>query len=82
MKNKREIDQATATNPQSRGGLLPLHHGDDAGDVGGDGDIYNSKIHEVKIFIIDTNLTNTHNQMLQFLQIKLRPNIFYLLYIK
>lgn len=38
MKNKREIDQATATNPQSRGGLLPLHHGDDVGDVGGDGD--------------------------------------------
>ena len=34
MKNKREIDQATATNPSSRAGLLPLHHGDDGGDVG------------------------------------------------
>lgn len=38
MKNMREIDQATATNPQSRGGLLPSHHGDDVGDVGGGGD--------------------------------------------
>lgn len=39
MKNKREIHQATTTNPQSRGVLLPLHHGDDGGDVGeGGGD--------------------------------------------
>ena len=34
MKNKRDIDQATSTNPYSRGGLLPLHHGDGAGVVG------------------------------------------------
>ena len=38
MKNMREIDQATATNPQSRGGLLPLGHGDDDEDVGEGGD--------------------------------------------
>ena len=38
MKNMREIDQATATNPQSRGGLLPLDHGDDDEDVGEGGD--------------------------------------------
>lgn len=34
MKNKREIDQATATNPYPRGILLTLHHGDDGRDVG------------------------------------------------
>jgi hypothetical protein len=28
----RERDQATATNPQSRGGLLPLYHGGSVGD--------------------------------------------------
>ena len=38
MKNMREIDQATATNPYSRGGLLPLDHGDDEEDVGEGGD--------------------------------------------
>ena len=38
MKNMREIDQATATNPQSRGGLLPLDHGDDEEDAGDGGD--------------------------------------------
>ena len=38
MKNMREIDQATITNPQSRGGLLPLDHGDDEEDVGEGGD--------------------------------------------
>ena len=32
------MDQVTTTNPQSRGGLLPLHHSDDGGDVGEDGD--------------------------------------------
>jgi hypothetical protein len=39
MKNLREIDQATATNPQSRGGLLPLGYGDDDEDVGEGGDL-------------------------------------------
>jgi hypothetical protein len=37
LKHRRERDQATATNPQSRGGLLPLHggvHGGDVGEVG------------------------------------------------
>jgi hypothetical protein len=29
-----ERDQATATNPWSRGGLLPFHHGGGVGDVG------------------------------------------------
>ena len=38
MKNKREIDQATATNPQSRGGLLPLDRGVDEEDFGEGGD--------------------------------------------
>ena len=38
MKNMREIDQATARNLQSRGGLLPLGHGDDDEDVGEGGD--------------------------------------------
>ena len=35
MKIKREIHQATTTNPQSRGGLLPPHHGDEVLDLGG-----------------------------------------------
>ena len=39
MKIKREIHQATTTNPQSRGGLLPPHHGDEVLDLGGVGDI-------------------------------------------
>ena len=39
MKIKREIHQATSTNPQSRGGLLPSHHGDDDLDLGGVGDL-------------------------------------------
>ena len=34
MKIKREIHQATSTNPESRGGLLP-HHGDEVLDLGG-----------------------------------------------
>jgi hypothetical protein len=34
LKHKRGIDQATSTNPYSRGGLLPLHGGVDGGDVG------------------------------------------------
>ena len=39
MKLKRERDTyATSTNPLSRGGLLPLHHGDSGDVVGGDGD--------------------------------------------
>ena len=38
MKNMKEIDQATATNPQSNGGLLSLDHGDDNEDVGEGGD--------------------------------------------
>jgi hypothetical protein len=38
MKNMREIDQASATNPYSRGGLLPLDHGVDEEDVGEGGD--------------------------------------------
>ena len=38
MKNMREIDQATATYLQSRGGLLSLDHGDDDEDVGEGGD--------------------------------------------
>jgi hypothetical protein len=33
LKHKREIGQATTTNPYSRGGLLPLHGGDDGADV-------------------------------------------------
>jgi hypothetical protein len=36
MKNKRERDIATATNPYYRGGILPLHHGDEGRVVGGD----------------------------------------------
>ena len=35
MKIKREIHQATSTNPYSRGGLLPPHHGDEVLDLGG-----------------------------------------------
>jgi hypothetical protein len=38
MKNKREIDQSTVTNPYSTGGLLPFHHGVDVEDVGEGGD--------------------------------------------
>ena len=38
MKNMKEIDQATSTNPYSRGGLPPLDHGDDEEDVGEGGD--------------------------------------------
>ena len=34
MKNKRDINEATSTNPYSRGGLLPLHHGGDDLDLG------------------------------------------------
>jgi hypothetical protein len=33
LKHNREIEQATATNTYSRGGLLPLHGGDDGVDV-------------------------------------------------
>jgi hypothetical protein len=33
LKHTREIEQATATNPWSRGGLLPLHGSDDGVDV-------------------------------------------------
>ena len=39
MKIKREIHQATSTNPESRGGLLPPHHGDEVLDLGGVGDL-------------------------------------------
>ena len=35
MKIKREIHQDTTTTPQSRGGLLPPHHGDEVLDLGG-----------------------------------------------
>jgi hypothetical protein len=38
MKYMREIGQATATNPQTRGGLLPLHGGNDGVDVGEGGE--------------------------------------------
>jgi hypothetical protein len=38
IKNKREIDQATTTNPDSRGGLLPFDHGVDEEDVAEGGD--------------------------------------------
>ena len=34
----RQIDQVTPTSPQSRGRLLPLHHGDGSDVVGEDGD--------------------------------------------
>jgi hypothetical protein len=34
----REIGQATDTNPSSRGGLLPLHSGDNGVDVGEGGE--------------------------------------------
>jgi hypothetical protein len=34
----RERGQATATNPESIGGLLHLHHGGGVGDVGESGD--------------------------------------------
>jgi hypothetical protein len=34
MKTMKEIDQDTGTNPYSRGGLVPLDHGDDEEDVG------------------------------------------------
>jgi hypothetical protein len=40
INNKTEIDQATATTPYSRGGLLPIHHGDDGGDIGEGRDPY------------------------------------------
>ena len=39
MKIKREIHQATSTNPQSRGGLLSSHHGGADLDLGGVGDL-------------------------------------------
>ena len=35
---ERETDKVTPTSPQSRGGLLPLHHGDNGDVVGEDGD--------------------------------------------
>jgi hypothetical protein len=38
MKNMKEMNQGTATNPWSRGGPLPLHHDDGGGDVGDGGD--------------------------------------------
>jgi hypothetical protein len=42
MKNKKKIDQATATKPYSKGGILPLDHGVDEEDVGEGGDLSGS----------------------------------------
>ena len=47
MKLKRERDAyATSTNPKSRGGLLPLHHGNGGEVVGKDGDHAGSALPE------------------------------------